>query len=749
MDTLRTATEPHRFGPFALDRQRRVLTRNGEPLSLSRAEFDTLAFLVASDGRIVTKDELLAAVWPGRIVEESSISQAVYKLRQTLGDRRLILTESGRGYRFTGSPVETDASPAPRKSRIAVAFKDRGRVLQAVIGLGAVLLAVGRGLVALDPWGGLFHKDPAGLVVFADFQNQTGDPVFDRTLATAAEIDMRQSPHLTILTPQQVQDSLSLMMRPTDTPLTAAVAREVCNRNNGQEVLDGGVSRFGEHYLLTLTATRCADGQVIAAAKAEAASRETLLPTLDGLVDRVRRSLGESGASVDKFAVPLARRRTASLDALKAYSEATYLFDHGRRIESIPLYQQAIDLDPDFAMAYNDLGSAYLGLHDEHMIGVLTKAYALRDLAGEHDKLLITIRYGLDVERDQIAGIRSLRTMTDLYPGEASPWVIAASREDWMGLYAAAARDGRTGLALAPESELAHSILADAYMHAGRLTEARAVCTEAAARHIDGDRTHKVMFEIADALEDDAGVADETKWAEGKPGQEIILIDAGQAAASRGQLRLAAGLFARAVDSGKPAGFSVWFAAPYARLLNDVGLTAEARENLAKPPVTSTVDDYRAAMAEVGDPPRAETLIRNDIAKAPHDTVLNVETAPLVRATLALRGGRPADAIEALNGAMSYELRDFDVPYLRGRAYLATGDGAHAAAEFRKILDNRGVRPLSVRYPLARLGLARALRLQGDLAASRKAYGQFLADWKDADPDIPVLEQAKAEYAKL
>ena len=349
MDTLRSTAEPQRFGPFALDRRRRVLTRNGDPISLSRAEFDTLAFLLANDGRIVTKDELLAAVWPGRIVEESSISQAVYKLRQTLGDRRLILTESGRGYRFTGPPAETDVSPAPRRSRFAVAFKGWGRAAQMAVGLAAVLLAVGRGLVALDPWGGLFHKDPAGVVVFADFLNQTGDPVFDRTLATAAEIDMRQSPHLTVLTEQQVQDSLNLMVRPKDTPLTPPVAREVCVRNNGQEVLDGGISRFGEHYLLTLTATRCADGQVIAAAKAEAASRETLLPTLDGLVDRVRRSLGETGASVDKFNVPLERRRTASLDALKAYSEATSLADHGRRIESIPLYQHAIELDPKFA----------------------------------------------------------------------------------------------------------------------------------------------------------------------------------------------------------------------------------------------------------------------------------------------------------------------------------------------------------------------------------------------------------------
>ena len=581
MDTLRSTAEPQRFGPFALDRRRRVLTRNGDPISLSRAEFDTLAFLLANDGRIVTKDELLAAVWPGRIVEESSISQAVYKLRQTLGDRRLILTESGRGYRFTGPPAETDVSPAPRRSRFAVAFKGWGRAAQMAVGLAAVLLAVGRGLVALDPWGGLFHKDPAGVVVFADFLNQTGDPVFDRTLATAAEIDMRQSPHLTVLTEQQVQDSLNLMVRPKDTPLTPPVAREVCVRNNGQEVLDGGISRFGEHYLLTLTATRCADGQVIAAAKAEAASRETLLPTLDGLVDRVRRSLGETGASVDKFNVPLERRRTASLDALKAYSEATSLADHGRRIESIPLYQHAIELDPKFAMAYNDLAAVYGNLQDPRMTDVLTKAYALRDLAGEHDRLMISIRYGLDVEKDQIEGIRSLRVMTDLYPGEALPWVILASREDWMGLYQAAMRDGRTGLALAPESELAQDVLAYAYMHAGRLAEARATCARVVARQIDGDRTHKMMFEIADALNDDAGVAREMKWAEGKPGEEIILIDAGQAAASRGQLRLAAGLFARAVDSGKPAGFGAWFAAPYARLLNDVGLTAEANQNLA------------------------------------------------------------------------------------------------------------------------------------------------------------------------
>ncbi len=697
----------------------------------------------------------MAAAWPGRIVAESSLTQAVYKLRTTLGDRGLIVTEPGVGYRFAGprspadNPDATPEEPIATAAPVARATKDRSRAFQLGLGFGAVLVAVGGGFVASNPWGHAGVKEPAGTVVLADFQNLTGEALFDKTLATATLIDMRQSPHVTVLSDQQVRDTLGLMMRPKDSPLTPAVAREVCVRNNGQEVIEGGVARFGAKYLLTLTATGCVDGKVIVADKAETTSREALLPALDSLVDRVRRSLGESSASVEKFNVPLASRQTASLDALKAYSEAKWLEHQGRLIESIPLFNRAIDLDPNFAMAYADLGAVSLALHGDGFKEAESKAYALRDRAGEHDKLMIAIRYGLDVQKDQLEGLRALHTMADLYPAEPWPLNTMASREDWIGLYSAAIQDGRKALALGPDTELHYAVLADAYMHAGRLEEARATCARAVALHLDGERIHKVMFEIAFALNDDAGVTREIQWAEGKAGEQVILIDAGQAAASRGQMRLSASLFARALAAGRSAGLGNWIASPYARLLNDMGLAAQARESLKQPPLASTLGDYMIGTAEVGDPARAETLIREALAKSPRDTVLHVETAPLVQATLALRRGKPVEAIAALKGSADYELRDFDVPYLRGQAFLAAGDGAGAAAEFRKILDHRGVRPLSVKYPLARLGLARALRLQGQTQASRADYAQLLAYWKNADPDLPLLRQAKAEYAKL
>lgn len=748
MSSARVDDDVEGFGPFTLDRKRRVLTRDGEPVALRRTEFDTLAFLLLNRDRIVTKDELLDAVWSDRIVEESSVSQAIYKLRTALGDKGMIVTEPGIGYRFTGPTAAKAPTPA-KTSPIAAAFSDRARAFQLGLAFGAVLLAVSGGFVALQPWSRTPHGDANSTVVFADFLNQTGDPVFNGTVSTAAQIDMRQSPHLTVMADQRIQETLGLMMRPKDTPLTPAVAREVCARNNAQAVIDGSVAKIGERYLLTLTATGCVDGQVIVADKADAASREALLPALDQLVDRVRRRLGESAASIEKFNVPLASRRTASLEALKAYSEATYLDQHGRRVESIALYKRAIELDPNFAMAYADLGNAYLGLHDEHMIDLIAKAFALRDLAGEHDKLLITIRYGLTVQRDQIEALQLLRTMANLYPSEAWSRVTLADRQDWIGLRPADIQDAQTAIALDPDSEPSYAVLARLYMHAGRFDLARSTCAQAVARHLDGDRIHKLLFEIAFAQDDDADVAREVRWAQGKPGEEVILVDSGQAAASRGQMRLAETLFGRAVSAGKKAGIRDWLAAPYARLLNDVGLNAEAKRKLAEPPLDDTADDYRAAMAAIGDPQRAEALTRDAVARSPHDTKLNVEYAPVVRATLALRRGKPSDAIEALKGSSDYELSDFDIPYLRGQAYLAAGDGAHAAIEFGKILDNRGVRPLSVKYPLARLGLARALHLQGKLPESRKAYEQFLTAWRNADTDVPVLQQAKAEYARL
>jgi eukaryotic-like serine/threonine-protein kinase len=740
----------YRFGLFVLDSRRRLVTRNGQAIPLRPTLFDALLFLVENPGRVVTKDELFEAVWRGRIVGESNISQTMSALRKALGPGHAIVTAPAQGYRFTATVTALSNEGEEAAAPAGFLPKDHRRAFQLGVGFGAVLLAVGGGFVALQPWRAAPASSPASMVVVADFQNLTGNPIFDKTLASATEIDLRQSPRVMVLTSPKIQDTLAAMTRDRNSPLTPAVAQEVCVRNNGQETLEGSVAEIGAKYMLTMTATRCADGKVIAAEKALVDTPGGLLPALDGLVDHVRRNLGETDRSVEAFNVPLVSRRTASLEAPKAYSDAKYLFDHGRRLEAIPLYQHAIELDPKFAMAYADLAFTYAGLHeDKSAAELITRAYALRDVAGERDKWAIAVQYGMIVTGDDLRLIRDLKSLTLLYPDDPGPQLTLASEEDWLGRIPAAIADGRRALALAPNEERPYEILIRAYLLANQVGQAHEVADQAIAHHVDGEMIHKRLFEIAVAQDDIAAQTRELAWARDKPGERVLLIDAAQAALREGQLRRAGELFDRARQLGESAGLGDYTAAPFARLLNDLGLAARARQVLAQVPAGFDSTDYRVSLAEVGDTARAVAVLKVALAKKPANTLLNGVSAPQTRAALAMRSGKPAEAVEALKPAAPYEMTDFSVPYLRGEAYLAMSDGPRAAAEFQKILNNRGVEPLSLHYPLARLGLARALRIEGERAASRQAYAQFLSEWRAADADIPVLQAARAEYAKL
>lgn len=286
-------------------------------------------------------------------------------------------------------------------------------------------------------------------------------------------------------------------------------------------------------------------------------------------------------------------------------------------------------------------------------------------------------------------------------------------------------------------------------MHAGQWDLAERTGAAAIAHKVDGDDLHGVLYQLAIARDDAAEAQRQMQWAQGKPGERSMLIEAGEAAFRRGQVRRGLDIFQRALELGKGLGLSNIFAAPNARLLSDMGEADLARQYLAQVPDGFDSGDYRFALAEIGDAGHADALLRRDLAKAPTDTLLTQVFAPEQRAAAALRQGRPADAVKALRSAAPYELRTYDVPYLRGQAYLAAGDAAHAAVEFHKVVDNPGVEPVSVLYPLAELGLARADRLQGDATASRRAYERFFNEWKDADVELPLLRAAKAEYTKL
>ncbi len=746
------------FGPFVLDPTRRVLTHAGAAVALFPTVFETLLYLVEHPGRVVSRDELMDAIWPRRVVEDANISQTIFTLRKALTaadpQGAYIATQPGQGYRFV-QPVKTlTGAPSPFQPLAPNAdapgpVRTLPRRTWAVAAAGLVILVC----AGLGAWLWMGRAGPPGppkVVVVAEFENLTGEPLFDRTFAEATRIDLFPSPFLTVLPEPKIRDTLALMTRSREERLVPATAQEVCARNNGLASIRGDVAKVGTRYLLTLTAADCAGGDTIDAEKAEVSGRDGLLPALDAMVGRLRRRLGESAGSVRRFSVPLARTRTASLEALKAYSEGQYQFNHGQRTEAIPLFRRAVELDPNFATAYGALSVVYANLKEnDPASAAATRAYALRDSVSERERFYIAYRYNTFVTQDVPEGLRLLRGWTQVYPGDAPAWANLSNKENWVGQYALAIADGRRAVALEPEVESAYVVLARAALHAGQWDLAQRTGAEAIAHKVDGDDLRGVLFQLAVARGDAAGAEAQMQWAQGKAGERSMLIGAGQAAFRRGQVHHGLELFQRALDLGRGLGLSNIFAAPNARLLQDMGETGLARQSLAQVPDGFDSADYRFALAEIGDAGRAETLMRRDVAKAPTDTLLTQVFNPEQRAAAALRQGQPADAVQALRPALPYELRTYEVPYLRGQAYLAAGDAVHAAAEFHKVVDNPGVEPVSVLYPLAELGLARAEGLLHQATASRKAYEQVLAEWKAAEPDLPPLIAARAEYAKL
>jgi eukaryotic-like serine/threonine-protein kinase len=766
MDRRAPSEGLYRFGPFRLDPAERVLTRDGAPIPLTYRVFETLLALVRNPGRLLTKDELMDFVWPGRIVDEGSLTQAIFTLRKALGgtgeEGRYIVTVPGRGYSFN-APVEAVASAASsatirealssgplagheaadhvRLPKVAVRYL-------ATLGLLAIL-AAGAAIVML-------HRSPAPVpgkpivVVVADFQNLSNNPLFDKTFTTATKMDLQQSPFLSVLPDHTVEDTLDLMTRPKDARLTPDLAVEVCARNNGQAAISGAIAQVGTKYLLTLTATDCVNKQVLSSDKAEVTSLDALLPALDRLAEGARQRLGESTVSIEKFSAPIIEQRTGSFEALRAYSEAYNDFTRGKYAESVPLFQRAVEIDPNFAAGYAGLSTVYANLHEHKLeIANITKAYTLRNNASEMERLFISMRYNVSVLGDMDETIRILKAWTDLYPNDASVWANLSNSETWIGEYAPSIADGRQAVALNQGMETAYVVLARAYLRTGQFDLASAICAQSVAKHLDGFDTHRLLLQLAFAHGDMAGVERQVEWASGKPAERFMLIEAGQVAFSQGQVHKALDLFARALELGKSLGLTNYMAAPDARWLYDLGMKDLAAQNLAQVPADYDSADYRYDLMEFGDEAKGETLLQADLAKSPSDTLLNEAYAPEARAAQALRHGQPAAAIAALLPSKSIEMRTLDIPYLRGEAYLAAHDGAGAAAVFRKILDNRGIDPVTPLYSLSYLGLARALRMEGNLPESRAAYEELFVLWKDADKDLAALQDAENEYAHL
>jgi serine/threonine protein kinase/tetratricopeptide (TPR) repeat protein len=617
----------------------------------------------------------------------------------------------------------------------------------------AIVAVVAMGTVAGWFW---FHrpvpKDHLGIVL-ADFENTAGDAEFDNPLNTALAIDLKQSPFLVFASGSAIGAAMKSMERSPQEKLTAKLAREVCQRMNGHAVIGGSIARFGQKYLITLTATDCPTGEALAQSKAVANDRDGLLKAVDSVAAAIRKSLGETQKSLQRFNQPLLDKVTGSLDALQAYTRAHDLGSIGKFQESVPLFQRAIELDDRFAAAYADLCVVYSNLGERDLATAnCKKAYALRELANEPDRLFIVAAYHEHVTGNLHESIRNYQTWTELYPNDSSPFGSLASLQMQIGHPDLAIAPAARSVTLEPTSSVSYINLARAQMKTGQTDKALATCRQAIAQKVDGVEIHALLQQLAFARRDMAGIAEQIAWARGKPAEPYIKLYVALIELAQGKGRAGLETFGQVIDESKQQGMlgraTRWQGA-LPRMEAELGLIDDARKLLRSLTQLSGSTDIPVALAEVGETAQAEVILREDLKKFPEDTLWQYVRGPQIQAAIALARGKPEEAIEALRPSLPYDLYDFEIADSRGRAYLAARQPALAAVEFHKNLDHPGLDPESIYLPLAHLGLARACVLEGDVAGGRGEYEKLFALWKDADEDLPVLKQARLEYSKL
>ncbi len=632
---------------------------------------------------------------------------------------------------------------------------------------GATLLAIG---LAVGGW--LFFSRKAhaltdkDTIVLADFDNKTGDAVFDGTLRQGLSVQLEQSPFLSIISDEQVQRTLQMMGQPADTKLTPTIARELCQRTASAAVLDGSIAQIGTQYLLTLKAVNCASGESLTSTEAQVSDKNHVLDSLGKTAWEIRSKLGESIRTVRKFDTPLEQATTSSLEALQAYSLGhRAMFSRIDNAGAILHFQRAISLDPEFAMAYARLGNSYANLSQPARAAEnVRKAYELREKVSERERFYIESHYEISVAGNLEAARRTCQLWAQAYPRDENPLVLLSWIDERLGDYDQTLASEQGSLKLNPTTGLAYGNLVNGYLEAGRLEEAKAVAQEAQTHYLDSPYIHYNLYLVDFLQHDVAGMNRESSVLMSEPEYEnTMFFQAANVAADAGQFVKAREMTQRASSSAERAD-ALERRARYeaAAALRDalVGYNRLAKQE-AQSALAHSSDrnsEVRAAvalvLARLGDSAEATKLADKLDSDFPESTIVQFNFLPAIRAALQLENGNPRNAVDVLRAAEPYELGMVGIGalqpvYLRGEAYLATSNGTAAAAEFQRILDHPGVVKTYLIGVLAQLQLGRAFAKSGDKIKAEKVYQDFLSLWKDADPDIPILKQAKAEYAKL
>ncbi len=594
-------------------------------------------------------------------------------------------------------------------------------------------------------------------IVLADFANTTGDAVFDDTLKKALEVDLQQSPYLNVLSEQKVRNTLAMMGKSPDVRVTPAIGREVCQRQGGKALLVGSIASLGSQYVISLDAIQASTGDTLAQVQAQTSRKEEVLGALDKVASQLREKLGESLASVRKFDKPLQEATTSSLEALKSFTLGDIKHNADDEFVAIPYYKHAIELDPEFAMAYARLAVIYNNLDevvaaDEYR----WKAFELKDRASERERFYISSMYYSRAGQIE-KGIASYELYQQEFPHDYPAHSNLAAEYNVLGLFEKSLPNAEKLIALDPDNPRGYFILAHVYRGLHRIPEATAILNTGRQRLPNDSALHYYLAENALAIGDQATFEKEAGLEEGNGSWGILVtLLRGSLAASCGQLRKAEDYYTKA----KQVSRQLKMVGSEARVLQQEGWVQAIFQNRKQAlevsnEALSVSNGYKtqllaaATLAFAGENKKSQQVALTWAAKRPEDTLVQAVSVPLVQAAAALNLGDGAKAIELLSAATPYDRSNLTVLYVRGLSYLKGGRAADAVKEFQRILALQDYAATDPVISLGHLGLARAYAMQGDTAKAKAAYQDFLTLWKDADPDIPIFIAAKAEYAKL
>lgn len=765
-----------RFGVFEVDLRTGELRKHGLRIKLREQPFQILTLLLEHPGEVVTREELQRKLWPADtfVDFDRGLNRAVNQLRDALGDSaenpRFIETFPKRGYRFmmqveSSKSADETAAPAPltvARAEPAPASADRSRARIWMVAGGSFLLA---GLAAA--WfftrGGRPPTEP-NVIVLTEIDNLTGDPAFDSTIRQALQIDLEQSPFLRILSEAEMIETLRLMNNNPKQRLTLQVAKEMCLRAGGKAVLGGSVTTLGSEYVVNLSAVSCESGETVGREQVRARAKEEVLSGLDKAASSLRAKLGESLSSIRRFDRPLNDFgvSTSSLEAVQAYTNGQKMVNRNGRPYGIPFYRRAADLDPNFALAYIQLGLLYAYLGETKLSAENTlKAYALRDRVSESERFFIEAENYLEVT-GQLEKVPPLcQIWVQSYPRDRVMHDRAGWAYEELGQYENALAEAQRAHRVRGEITVTLNLLSRSYLSLDRQQDARTIVQKAYAQNPDQLFWRQWMYLFAFLDGDMKGMQDHVAWAMKTPGSEDHLL-AMHAATSAyfGHVQAARELTRQSVEFSQRNELrerAAMFAAREALWEAWFGNTEDASRQAQAALGLIAGRDVRAlaalTFAHIGDAGQARKLAGQLDIEFPLNTLIHNYWIPAIRAEIELESGNFSRAVELVRSTGPYELADTPSPlipvYIRAEALRRTGQGEAAAAEYQKILDHRGIVANSPLGSLGHLGLARAYALSRQVAKARGEYQSFLGLWKNADADIPILKEAKVEYAKV